>query len=92
MGPEDKRLHGTGTGMNSDLDGTVTVEVTLRGRRATIEDVQQALATLLSEGIPPTFEVGVYQREERVYERDVATRDQELEHTLTIRAERAAKP
>lgn len=74
----------------TDADSTVTVEVVLRGRRATIEDVQGALDTLRSEGIPDTFEVTVVQSEERIHEEDVPYRDQKREHCLRVHARRAA--
>lgn len=77
--------------MNADLDGTTKVTVELRGRRATIEDVRQALNTLTAEGIPETFEVSIYQREEREYLKDVPHEDRPVEHVLSVEASRAAR-
>lgn len=77
--------------MNADHESTTSVEVVLRGRKATIEDVQQALDTLRAEGIPDTFNVDVTQSEDRVWEANVASADQKREHVLRIVAKRAAR-
>lgn len=74
----------------SGAERTVIVEIVLRGRRATIEDVQEALDTLRCEGIPDSFEMTIDQSHDRVWEADVPARDQKREHVLRISAQRAA--
>lgn len=72
------------------LDATTTVRVELRDRRATIEDVQDALDTLRAEGIPDTFEVSIDQRAEREYDKDVPVDERPVTHSLVVEAHRAA--
>lgn len=76
--------------MNTDLDGTTTVTVELRGRRATIEDVRAALDTLTAEGIPETFEVSILQNEDREYAPDKGYADREVTYLFRVEAERRA--
>ncbi|MBA3782854.1 MAG: hypothetical protein H0X12_13510 [Nocardioides sp.] len=75
----------------SDLDATTSVTVRMDGRRATIEDLQEAINVLLAEGIPKTFEVDVNQSTERIGDRDVPYADRPLSHTFSLTAERASK-
>ena len=77
--------------MNSDLESTTEVTVTLTGRRATIEDVQSALDVLLAEGIPETFEIDVDQRETTDYLPNTPPAERPIRHSLTVSASRAAK-
>ena len=77
--------------MTEQTESTTTVEVIVRGRHATVEDVQDALDTLRAEGIPDTFDVEIYQREDRIPEEGVEYRHQRREHVLTVRASRAAR-
>lgn len=74
-----------------ESEATVTVEVRLTGRAATLGDVQQALDVMTGEGIPAATEVETWQREERVHEEGVPYADQQREHRFTIRATRPAK-
>lgn len=76
--------------MNGDLDSTTTVRIELGGRRATVEDVQQALDTLRADGIPGTFEVAIGQSDDRKHEAGVACEDRIPNHRFWIEARRAA--
>ena len=75
----------------SEHEATVTVEIRLTGRAATLGDIQQALDVMTGEGIRATTEIEVWQREERVHEEGVPYADQQREQRFTIRATRAAK-
>lgn len=77
--------------MNSDLNGTTKVVVELTGRKPTIEDVRQALDALVAEGIPETFEVDIWHREDREYAPDVPYSDRKVTHMFHVEAERAAR-
>lgn len=75
----------------TDLDATTSVEVVLRGRAATIADMQHMLGVLTAEGIPDTFEVDIHQSTVRIPEEGVDYRDQRTEPILTVTARRAAR-
>lgn len=75
----------------SDLSGTTTVTVEMRGRRPTIEDVRAALDTLTAEGIPETFEVSIQQSEDREFIKDMPYDERPVEFLFRVTAERAAK-
>lgn len=77
--------------MNADLNGTTCVSVELRGRRATIADVRQALDTLVADDIPETFEVSIRQYEDREHAPDKAREDRKVEYVFSIEAERASR-
>lgn len=75
----------------ADLDATTKVVVELTHRRATIEDVRDALDTLTAEGIPDSFEVSIWQSVDREYIEGVPHADRPVTHRFRVEAERAAK-
>lgn len=76
--------------MSSDASATTTVRIELTGRRATIEDVQDALDTLRREGIPETFEISLHQSQDREYIEGVPYAERPVAHSLWVEAARAA--